>query len=99
MHNLFPDDYSCIGGINAVWESGLRIPDDISAAGYDGIPLSRIISPELTTWVQNTTELGRRSAARLIEQIQKPKSVILDREIVRGHIQEGASVKDISQLG
>ena len=96
---IFPDDYSCIGGINAVWESGLRIPDDISAAGYDGIPLSRIISPELTTWVQNTTELGRRSAARLIEQIQKPKSVILDREIVRGHIQEGASVKDISQLG
>ena len=93
---IFPDDYSGIGGLSAIWETGLKVPEDISVAGYDGIPLSRIIAPELTTWVQDTAELGRRSAVRLIEQIQKPKSAVLDREIVRGHIQEGKSVKDIS---
>ena len=94
---FFPDDYSCIGGYNAVREAGLRIPEDISAVGYDGIPLSRILSPVLTTWRQDSGGLGRRAAARLIEQIERPKTAIMDREIVSGKLQEGASVLRIRQ--
>ncbi len=89
---FFPDDYSSIGGYNAIREAGLRVPEDISAVGYDGIPLSRILSPVLTTWRQNTGGLGRTAAARLIEQIERPKTAILDREIITGELQEGASV-------
>jgi DNA-binding LacI/PurR family transcriptional regulator len=89
---FFPDDYSCIGGYNAIREAGLRVPDDISAVGYDGIPLSRILSPVLTTWIQDSGGMGRTAAARLIEQIERPKTAILDREIVSGKLQEGASV-------
>ena len=33
---LYPDDFSALGGINEIHERGLRIPDDISIAGYDG---------------------------------------------------------------
>ena len=89
---FFPDDYSCIGGYNAIREAGLRVPEDISAVGYDGIPLSRILSPVLTTWRQDSGGLGKTAAARLIEQIEHPKTAILDREIVSGELQEGASV-------
>ena len=89
---FFPDDYSCIGGYNAIREAGLRVPEDVSAAGYDGIPLSRILSPVLTTWRQDSGGLGRTAAARLIEQIEHPKTAILDREIISGKLQEGASV-------
>ena len=89
---FFPDDYSCIGGYNAIREAGLRVPEDISAVGYDGIPLSRILSPVLTTWRQDSGGLGRTAAARLIEQIEHPKTAILDREIISGKLQEGASV-------
>ncbi len=89
---FFPDDYSCIGGYNAIREAGLRVPEDISAVGYDGIPLSRILSPVLTTWRQDSGGLGRTAAARLIEQIEHPKTAILDREIISGELQEGASV-------
>ena len=32
---FFPDDYSCIGGINAIYHAGLTIPEDISIIGYD----------------------------------------------------------------
>ena len=81
---FFPDDYSYIGGYNAIQEAGLRIPEDISVVGYDGIPLSRIISPVLTTWRQNTGGLGRT------------KTAILDRMIVEGALQEGSSVKDLN---
>ena len=89
---FFPDDYSCIGGYNAIREAGLRVPEDISAVGYDGIPLSRILSTVLTTWRQDSGGLGRTAAARLIEQIEHPKTAILDREIISGKLQEGASV-------
>lgn len=94
---FFPDDYSCIGGYNAIREAGLRVPEDISAVGYDGIPLSRILSPVLTTWRQDSGGLGRTAAARLIEQIEHPKTAILDREIISGKLQEGASVLRIRQ--
>ena len=92
---FFPDDYSYIGGYNAIMEAGLRIPEDISVVGYDGIPLSRIISPVLTTWRQDADGLGTVATARLIEQIEHPRTVILDRVIVTGQLQKGGSVKQI----
>ena len=45
---LFPDDYAYIGGINAISEAGLRVPADISTAGYDGIHMAKMLSPRLT---------------------------------------------------
>ena len=92
---FFPDDYSWIGGYNAIVEAGLKVPDDISAVGYDGIPLSRIMSPVLTTWRQDTEGLGTVSAAKLIEQIEHPLTAILDRVIVTGRLQEGGTVKQL----
>ena len=92
---FFPDDYSCIGGLNAIHDAGLKVPEDISAVGYDGIPLSRIVSPVLATWRQDTEVLGTMAAARLIEQIEHPRTAILDRVIVEGRLQEGGSVRQI----
>lgn len=34
---LYPDDFSALGGINEIHERGLRIPDDISIAGYEEV--------------------------------------------------------------
>ena len=92
---FFPDDFSYIGGYNAVAEAGLRIPEDISAVGYDGIHLADVISPKLTTWRQSTTGLGREAAARLIELIEHPRTTLIDRQIVSGRLWEGGSVKDL----
>ena len=92
---FFPDDFSYIGGFNAIAEAGLRIPEDISAVGYDGIRLARVISPQLTTWQQNTADLGREAAARLIELIEHPRTTLIDRQIVSGRLWEGESVKDL----
>jgi DNA-binding LacI/PurR family transcriptional regulator len=93
---FFPDDFSYVGGYNAIMEAGLKIPEDISAVGYDGIRLSRVMNPQLTTWRQNTEELGRQAAARLIELIEHPKTALIDRYVVSGSLQEGGSVKDLN---
>ena len=92
---LFPDDYAYLGGLNAIAEAGLRIPEDISAAGYDGINLARVVSPRLTTWQQNTEELGRTAAARLIERIEHPRTALPEHLVIRGSLFEGESVRQL----
>ena len=91
---FFPDDFSYIGGYNAIMEAGLRIPEDISVVGYDGIRLTKVVHPALTTWRQNTEELGREAAARLIELIEHPKTALVDRYVVSGELLEGGSVAE-----
>ena len=73
----------------------MRIPDDISAVGYDGIHLASVISPALTTWKQNTDGLGREAAGRLIELIEHPRTALIDRYYVSGQLLTGASVASV----
>ena len=89
---LFPDDFSAIGGLNTIAAAGLRVPDDISVAGYDGIYLSQTMSPRLTTYRQDTAALGRTAAARLIELIEKPRTTVMDRTVVTGALLPGRTV-------
>lgn len=91
---LFPDDYSYIGGMNVLHEAGLRVPEDISAVGYDGIHLAKILG--LTTYSQNAKALGTAAAERLIGLIEHPKTTLIDRVQISGALLEGSSVKDIS---
>ena len=92
---LYPDDFSFVGGMNELERQGLSIPDDMSVVGYDGILLSQVLRPKLTTFRQDAETMGRRAAALLIEQIEKPKSWIPQLVTVSGELLEGHSVKPI----
>ena len=92
---LYPDDYAAIGGINEIRERGLRIPEDISIAGYDGITIAKILEPKLTTLCQNTVAIGRIAAEKLIDLIEYPKTTLIDRFTVDGTLFKGASVKQL----
>lgn len=93
---IFPDDFSAFGGINAIREKNLRIPEDISIAGYDGIPAARYLEPQLTTIKQDTEQIGCVAARRLISMIERPKITLVEQIIVPGTIVEGKSVIDIN---
>lgn len=90
---IFPDDYSFIGGHNAITEAGLRIPDDISALGYDGINLARIM--HLTTYTQKAADIGHTAADRLISLIEHPNATPIERIMIHGGLLEGTSVKEL----
>jgi DNA-binding LacI/PurR family transcriptional regulator len=92
---LFPDDFSLAGGVRAIQEAGLRIPDDISVIGYDGIIVSQLMSPKITTMQQDTDRLGKEAAVKLIELIERPNTTLLDRIIVPGKLLKGDSVKKL----
>lgn len=89
---LFPDDFAAFGGINAIRERGLRIPEDISVAGYDGIRAAEILEPRLTTVKQDTERIGSMAARKLIDLIETPKTTLVEQVIIPGSVFEGKSV-------
>lgn len=68
---LLPDDTAYLGAQEVIREEELRIPADISLAGYDGIPLTQALRPHLTTVSQDAETMGREAARMLIGRIEK----------------------------
>ncbi len=52
-------DLLAAGVIRAAEEAGLRVPEDVSVTGFDGIVVDGLAPYELTTLVQPATEKGR----------------------------------------
>ena len=90
---IYPDDFSCVGGLNTIESKGLSVPEDISVVGYDGQRIAQVIEPRLTTYKQNTEELGRMAARKLIEVIEQPGRTLIERLVVQGELVHGQSVK------
>ena len=79
-----------VGAIRAIQDHGLRVPQDIAVAGYDGIALGRYTVPRLTTIRQNTTVLAERAADILLRCIEENAPAA--HEIVPFELVEGESV-------
>lgn len=63
------NDEMAAGVIQAAYELGLRVPDDISVVGFDDSALACRLSPPLTTIRQPTIELAARVTEVLIRRI------------------------------
>jgi LacI family transcriptional regulator len=63
------NDMMAIGCLYAFTEAGLRVPQDIAIGGFDDIPISRYVTPALTTVRAQTTELGRQALDALAAAI------------------------------
>ena len=62
-------DKQCLGVYRALYECGLRIPDDMSVVGFDDMPYADWITPALTTVRQPLLEMGRVATKMLIRLI------------------------------
>ena len=54
---------------------GVRVPEDVSVCGFDGLPLSDFFLPQLTTVRQSADELADHGARLLLESIEHPGTV------------------------
>ena len=61
-------DVTAMGAIRALGDLGLRVPEDVSVMGYDGIPMARYCVPRLTTICQDTGLMARRGVELLLER-------------------------------
>ncbi len=63
------NDLTAIGLLRALTEAGLRVPDDVSVVGFDGVHLAAYTSPKLTTVAQPIFDLGRTAAELLLNRL------------------------------
>lgn len=64
-------DLLAIGAIQAAREAGLKVPEDLSVMGFDGIDLGQMITPTLTTIKQNTALMGHMAAQNILDMIDQ----------------------------
>jgi DNA-binding LacI/PurR family transcriptional regulator len=78
------NDELAIGAIRAIREAGLRVPEDISVAGFDNIVVGRFTCPSLTTVDTRMKEIGRLSVQKLfnIHEDGDRKGIVLKPELV-----------------
>jgi LacI family transcriptional regulator len=69
------NDLMAIGVLKTLFRLGYRVPEDIAVCGFDGIELTEMTEPELTTIVQPIYELGKMAVVQLLDQIKGKKTI------------------------
>jgi DNA-binding LacI/PurR family transcriptional regulator len=84
-------DTTAIGLMQAAFQAGIGIPDDLSIVGFDDIDLAAFTVPPLTTISQDGVDMGRVAAERLFEMVDQDLEaaevgdiVLSPRLVVRG---------------
>ena len=85
---LLPDDAAYLVAMEVLRDGGLRAPQDISIAGYDGVRSIQALHPQLTTVRQDSAAMGREAARRLIDHLNHPNdpfdSVLIPCQLIEG---------------
>ncbi|MFI3214299.1 MAG: LacI family DNA-binding transcriptional regulator [Eubacteriales bacterium] len=89
---LLSDDYAALGAYKAIAELNLKIPEDISIIGNDGLELTEIVTPSLTTIAQDPMEMGRLAGEHIVRlaESNQPKQRVVE---VGTKLKIGNSVK------
>ncbi len=64
-------DLLAITALKTIKKEGLKVPDDVALVGYDDIDFSALLEVPLTTVSQPSYNIGRKSAAILIDGLEK----------------------------
>jgi LacI family transcriptional regulator len=79
-------DAMAYGALQAIFEAGLKVPDDIAMVGFDDLEFSGFTSPPLTTIRQPRYEMGQKSLELLVEILrgdeENGQKIRLDPELV-----------------
>ena len=63
-------DLTAVGVLRALRAAGLRVPEDVSVAGFDNTQLSAHLQPPLTTVDQTLPEIGRQAVSFLLDRVE-----------------------------
>jgi LacI family transcriptional regulator, repressor for deo operon, udp, cdd, tsx, nupC, and nupG len=68
------NDEMAIGAQKAIYQNGLRIPEDVAVVGFDDLRFGAFATPSLTTIGQPTAELGE-TATRMMDALLHGKGL------------------------
>lgn len=64
------NDTMAIGALKELHRMKIDVPNEVAVCGFDGIQLTKMIEPELTTIQQPIEKMGKRACQLLIEKIE-----------------------------
>ncbi len=80
------NDIVAMNLINAAWDLGLKVPDDLSVVGFDDLSTSRYTHPPLTTVAQPIGKIVSAAWDLLLDAIEnentEPKKIVIPSELV-----------------
>jgi LacI family transcriptional regulator len=84
---FYANDLMAIGALKAFRKRQIAIPEDIAIIGFDGIKLTEIVSPEISTIKQPIESIGEMATKQLIRLIEQQdeancENVSLDVELI-----------------
>lgn len=91
---LAANDLMAIGAMRHILTSGIRVPDDISVAGLDDIPIAEYGPVPLTTMRVPTYQIGLEGASLLLKALAKTEA---DDIRIAGKIVERDSVATVGK--
>jgi DNA-binding LacI/PurR family transcriptional regulator len=65
------NDLMAIGFVRALYEAGIRVPEDLSVVGFDDIPGVSHVIPSLTTVRQDLDTLGHQCIDMLVAELHQ----------------------------
>ncbi len=67
---MFPDDFTAIAAYRELAKAGIRVGEDISVTGFDGVSIGGMVLPRLATMQQDAVRIGKGAAQLLIGGIE-----------------------------
>jgi LacI family transcriptional regulator len=92
------NDLMALGAIAALEDAGLRVPDDVSVAGFDDIMLASRVHPRLTTVHQPAYDVGRTAGAQLLSYVHRDEVPPASRHILPVRLKVRASTAPVRPL-
>lgn len=93
---IYASDRLAVGGMSAIREAGLRVPQDISVVGFDNSAVAEATSPRLTSVAVDRVEWGTRAFDRLLRLLDGEKSFAGDRLLLPVTIEVRESAAPVS---
>lgn len=85
---MFTDDYAALGGLQAVRDLHINVPQDLAIVGFDGIKVGQMLYPKLTTVQQDSKAIGEAVAQKLLKLMtdssEKNEKIVIPTKLLIG---------------
>jgi LacI family transcriptional regulator len=87
------NDLITLGALEAIYEKGLNIPEDVSLVAFDEIDFNPFLRCPLTTVIQPREEMGEMAVKILVESMAQKEQKVFRQIVLPPRLGEGRSVR------
>lgn len=90
IDGVFAADEAALSYMHLAMKAGKRVPEDLKVLSYDGMPITRLCSPEVTSICQNVQMLSETCANTIVDLIENRKRVP-QKQLISVEVRQGES--------